>query len=209
MPNRQNVDNFIFFSNFFFKKKNVKKKKLLRYSVATLFRSWLASLAVGLRTLASQVRAQRHSRIACYIVFRHRKTLRKKKLKYKKKKICRHFVCSAFCLSTFCLSTFCLSTFCLHTHFCGPPCIYILNLSFLYEILVLFQNEYWSQGGFPSWAQVAALARRSCWLCSAERGQSAHRCLQRFIFSCKSYISTHVFAFNLSITIHSPMKIHT
>jgi len=51
---------------------------LLRCSVATLFRSWLASLAVGLRTLASQVRAQRHSRIACYIVFRHRKIMRKK-----------------------------------------------------------------------------------------------------------------------------------
>ena len=52
---------------------------MLRCSVATLFRSWLASLAVGLRTLASQVRAQRHSRIACDIVFRHRKILRKKK----------------------------------------------------------------------------------------------------------------------------------
>ena len=46
-----------------------------RFSVATLFRSWLASLAVGLRTLASQVRAQRHSRIACYIVFRQVLTL--------------------------------------------------------------------------------------------------------------------------------------
>ena len=44
---------------------------MLRCSVATLFRSWLASLAVGLMTLASQVRAQRHSRIARYIVFRH------------------------------------------------------------------------------------------------------------------------------------------
>ena len=54
-----------------------KKKILLRCSVATLFRSWLASLAVGLRTLASLVRAQRHSRIACYIVFRHRKIVRK------------------------------------------------------------------------------------------------------------------------------------
>merc|ERR1719154_452518 len=35
----------------------------------TLFRSWLTSLAVGLMSLVSQVRAQRHSRIACYIVF--------------------------------------------------------------------------------------------------------------------------------------------
>ena len=54
-----------------------KKKILLRCSVATLFRSWLASLAVGLRTLVSLVPAQRHSRIACYIVFRHRKMFRK------------------------------------------------------------------------------------------------------------------------------------
>ena len=52
-------------------------KFLLRCFGATLFRSWLASLAVGLRTLVSQVRAQRHSRIACYIVFRHRKMFRK------------------------------------------------------------------------------------------------------------------------------------
>ena len=52
-------------------------KFLLRCIGATLFRSWLASLAVGLRTLASQVRAQRHSRIVCYIVFRHGKILRK------------------------------------------------------------------------------------------------------------------------------------
>ena len=52
-------------------------KFFLRCFGATLFRSWLASLEVGLRTLASQVRAQRHSRIACYIVFRHRKILRK------------------------------------------------------------------------------------------------------------------------------------
>ena len=44
-------------------------KFLLRCFGATLFRSWLASLAVGLRTLVSQVRAQRHARIACYIVF--------------------------------------------------------------------------------------------------------------------------------------------
>ena len=44
-------------------------KFLLRCFGATLFWSWLASLAVGLRTLVSQVRAQRHSRIACYIVF--------------------------------------------------------------------------------------------------------------------------------------------
>ena len=44
-------------------------KFLLRCFGARLFRSWLASLAVGLRTLVSQVRAQRHSRIACYIVF--------------------------------------------------------------------------------------------------------------------------------------------
>ena len=81
---------------------------MLRFSVATLFQSWLASLAVGLRTLASQVRAQRHSRIACHIVFRYRKILRKKKLK---KKIGRHFVCSAYCLSKFCLSKFCLHTY--------------------------------------------------------------------------------------------------
>ena len=48
-------------------------KFLLRCFGDTLFRSWLASLAVGLRTLVSQVRAQRHSRIACYIVFFHRR----------------------------------------------------------------------------------------------------------------------------------------
>ena len=53
-------------------------KILLHFSVATLFRSFLVPLAVGLRTLASQVRAQRHSRIACYIVFRHTKISRKK-----------------------------------------------------------------------------------------------------------------------------------
>ena len=40
-----------------------------RFSVATLFRSWFTSLDVGLRTLTSQVRAQRHSRYACRIVF--------------------------------------------------------------------------------------------------------------------------------------------
>ena len=52
-------------------------KKLLRFSEVTLFRSQLASVAVGLKTLVSQVRAQRHSRIACYIIFRHRKISRK------------------------------------------------------------------------------------------------------------------------------------
>merc|ERR1719154_532994 len=48
-------------------------KFLLWKTPPTLFRSWLASLAVGLMTLVSQVRAQRHSRIACYIVFFHRR----------------------------------------------------------------------------------------------------------------------------------------
>ena len=57
---------------------------MLRCSIATLFRSWLASLAVGLRTLALLVRAQRHSRIACHIVFWHRKIVGKKKLEEKK-----------------------------------------------------------------------------------------------------------------------------
>ena len=55
-------------------KKNINKKikKIqLRFSIAALFRSQLASHAVGLRTLVSQVHAQRHSRIACHIVFRH------------------------------------------------------------------------------------------------------------------------------------------
>merc|ERR1719154_528334 len=66
----------------FDKVKLVTGKFLLCCSVATLFRSWLASFAVGLRTLASQVRAQRHSRIACHIVFWHRKIVGKKQLNW-------------------------------------------------------------------------------------------------------------------------------
>ena len=60
---------------------------MLHCSIATLFRSWFASLAVWLRTLVSQVRAQRHSRKACHIVFWHREIVGKKQLKKKKKKI--------------------------------------------------------------------------------------------------------------------------